>query len=169
MKTTVKTPRSKAKKTGFPLPILQLVLNPKSITQQYISPWVWGFFILSLIICMACIFVTLNRPTLLPFQNVNPLELRVLPSFLSLPTNLDDIFIPASAIVAFCITLIFLPANNFTRLIVHTVISILAVRYLVWRATATLNTAHWLSVIVSTLPSRAVRIVSKITRKLRSP
>ena len=149
MKITVQPPRSKAKKTGFPLPILQLVLNPKSITQQHISPWVWGFFIISLIVCMACIFVTLNRPTLLPFQNVNPLELRVLPSFLSLPTNLDDIFIPASAITAFCITLIFLPANNFTRLVVHTVISILAVRYLVWRATATLNTSHWLSLIVS--------------------
>lgn len=131
------------------MPVLQLFLNKKSIAKQFISPSVWGFFVISLTVFIACIFVTLNRPTLLPFQIVNPLEFRSLPNFLSLPNHSDDILIPVGAIAAFCITLIYIPANNFTRLIAHTVVSILAIRYLVWRTTVTLNTTHWLSTIVS--------------------
>lgn len=149
MRNTIFPPRLKRNKIGFPAPKLQLVQSLKSINHQLVSPWTWGLFVVSIVVLMACIFFTLNRPTLLAFQIVNPLEYRALPNFLSLPVDSDDILIPALAIAAFCVTLIFLPANNFTRLIAHTVVSILAIRYLVWRSTVTLNTTHWLSLIVS--------------------
>ena len=151
MKLTLQPSKLKQKKIGFPSSILQLGTKQNSINQQFISPWVWGLFIVSITVFIACTFIALNRPTLLPFQTVNPLVFRSLPEFLSLPLSFDDILIPAIAIAAFCLALIHIPANNFTRLIAHTVISILAIRYLVWRATVTLNTAHWLSVIVSVI------------------
>ncbi|PZV16020.1 MAG: glycosyl transferase [Pseudanabaena sp.] len=147
MKSTLQS--DKSKKIGFPESALKLGVKRESVAPQLISPWVWGLFILSITIFIASIFLSINRPTLLPFQTVNPLVFRPLPNFLRLPLSLVDIVMPAMAIIAFCLTLIWLPANNFTRLIAHTVVSILAIRYLFWRATATLNTTHWLSVIVS--------------------
>ncbi|WP_448526467.1 glycosyltransferase [Parathermosynechococcus lividus] len=116
---------------------------------QLVSPWVWGFFVFSVLTFVAVLLATVWQPTLFPIGLVNPNELRPLPELLQLPR--DDLSqwwpLVVAALVALSLNII--PSNNVTRLVIRLIVILFGFRYLLWRGLATLNTAHWFSAIAS--------------------
>jgi cellulose synthase (UDP-forming) len=95
------------------------------------------------------VFITINRPALLPLDQVIPSVLRPLPNYLQVPQDTDKTWLPIAGVLGICIVLRWIPPTNFTRLAVRLVMALFAIRYLVWRSVATLNFSHWLSITLS--------------------
>ena len=125
--------------------------SQKPPTKQRISPWVWGIFVGSIIVWLSVIFLSLNRPTFFPIYQVVPSVLRPLPDFLGVPTAVDGVWLPLFSMLGLCCLLRWIPANNFTRLMVRGVMTFLALRYVVWRCLVTMNFSHWIAITVSAI------------------
>lgn len=123
--------------------------HQKPQIQHKISPWVWKVFITSALLWISAVFISINRPTLFPLEQVIPSILRPLPNFLQVPQDTDKIWLPVAGVLGLCTLLRWIRPTNFTRLLVRSVMVLLAVRYLVWRSVATLNFSHWLSITLS--------------------
>jgi cellulose synthase (UDP-forming) len=125
---------------------------PKTRTQRLISPWVWAIFVASLLFCVGGIFLTSwtsTGPTLFPDHQVNPNHYSTLPSFLQFSRTGWDVLGPLMATVTLCVMLRFIPSTNGTRLVIKSVVLLLAVRYFIWRTYTTLNFTHWVSTTFS--------------------
>ncbi len=116
---------------------------------QLISPWVWGFFVFSLLTLLVVLLATVWRPTLFPIDLVNPDELRPLPDLLQLPGDDLSQWWPLVLAAGVGVALNVIPSNNITRLVVRLIVVLFGVRYLVWRGLVTLNMAHWVSAVAS--------------------
>ncbi len=124
----------------------------KTQTRRLITPWVWSFFIFSLLFCLGAIFFnswTSTGPTFFPDHQVNPIKRDFLPYFLQFPPNIWETLLPALTVSGLCLLLRFIPANNSTRLVFKSLVLYLAVRYFVWRTLTTLNFSHWTSATFS--------------------
>lgn len=120
--------------------------------QSFVSPAIVPFFIGSLLVFIATVFLgqwTSSGPTFFPSYLVNPSMERVLPAFLQLPGTPEEVALPAIAMLIFCLALRWVPLNNWTRLAVKLLVLAVAVRYLSWRLTATLNFHHWIGTAFS--------------------
>ncbi len=126
-------------------------MGQKPPMKQRISPWVWGIFVCSVVVWLLLIFLSLNRPTFFPIYQVVPSILRPLPDFLAVPTALEGVWLPLFSILGLCSILRWIPANNFTRLMVRGVMAVLALRYVVWRCLVTLNFSHGMAILVSAI------------------
>jgi cellulose synthase (UDP-forming) len=147
------------------LPFVDRILNlpittrtskslPKTQARKLISPWIWGIFISSLLLFIGTVFVvswTSTGPTLFSANEVNPAVIPSLPSFLQVPTDQGDVFFPTVGVCFLCVLLRFIPPTNATRLVIKSILLLLAARYLVWRTVATLNFSHWVSTAFSLL------------------
>lgn len=78
-------------------------------------------------------------PTLFPVHTVNPDTMRELPHWLRLPGTIEETYIPALVALFFGVSLRWIPVNNGTRVVMKSLSLVLAVRYFIWRTTATLN------------------------------
>ncbi|MBV8882661.1 MAG: glycosyltransferase [Chroococcidiopsidaceae cyanobacterium CP_BM_RX_35] len=76
---------------------------------------------------------------------------RSIPEFLQPPGQPWFLFCPALAAACLCILLPLIPFNNWTRLIVKSLILLEMLCYFVWRTLATLNLSDWASTIFSLL------------------
>lgn len=123
--------------------------SKQTLADSGISPLIWNIFIISALMWLGAVFFTLGRPILFPLEEVNPTVLRGLPEGLSLPQDAESIWLPILGTLAFSICLRWIPPTNRSRLIVRSVMAILAIRYLIWRSVATLNFAHWASIALS--------------------
>jgi cellulose synthase (UDP-forming) len=125
---------------------------PKTQTQKLISPWVWAVFVGSVLLFASTVFFvswSSTGPTLFPVEQSYSSVIRYLPEFLQVPTNEWDFAFPTVSVALLCILLRFIPATNWTRLVIKIVLLTLGVRYLVWRTVATLNFTHWASAALS--------------------
>ncbi len=136
-----------------PLPKLSSAKTPrKTQTQKQISSWAWAIFIGSLLIFLSVVFFvswSSSGPTFLSSYLVNPSPDRPLPGFLKPPTVSVDLLLPIISTLLLCLLLRWVPPTNTTRLIVKSILILLAIRYLLWRTFATLNLAHWTSASLS--------------------
>jgi cellulose synthase (UDP-forming) len=150
-------PKSTPKSTSKP----KLKVVPKSKTKTLISPWVWGLFITSLVFFIGTIYVTSwtsTGPTFLPSElssrltvgmsalalRIDPPGIRYLPEFLQIPGDTWEILWPLTAVLMICALTRVIPSTNWTRLIVKSIIVVLAVRYMLWRTLGdTMNFATW--------------------------
>ncbi|MGI0485788.1 glycosyltransferase [Pantanalinema rosaneae CENA516] len=143
---TKKNPRSLVSRVlRLPFP------NSRSQIQQLVSPGLWIMFVSSVILWLSALFVTNWRPIVFPLAEVNPTVLRPLPDFLQVSHTNIETWLPVALAGATCIGLRWLPPNNVTRLVVRLGVGFMAVRYLLWRSTATLNLTHWVSALLSLL------------------
>lgn len=117
--------------------------------RQLVSPWIWGFFIFSLLFLVGVLLATVWQPTLFPIDLVNPDQLRPLPDFLQLPADDLSVWWPVVLAAGLAIALNFIPSNNVSRLIIRFIVILFGCRYLVWRGWVTLNDAQWLSFMAS--------------------
>lgn len=120
--------------------------------RQLVSPWVLAVFITSILLCIGTVFIarwTSTGPTLFPADQVNPYIFHSLPSFLEIPQDAWEIWLPTAGAAMLCVLLRSIPVNNGTRLVMKSVLLILAVRYFVWRTVSTLNFSHWASTALS--------------------
>lgn len=83
-----------------------------------------------------------SHSAVLPLQ-INLSQVRFLPEFLQPPDQPFDLWLPTLIVAYICILLPFIPSNNWTRLIVRTLLLILVIRYFVWRTIASLDLSHW--------------------------
>lgn len=116
---------------------------------QLISPWAWGFLVLSLLTLLIVLLATVWRPTLFPIDLVNPTELRPLPPLLQFYEDDPTQWLPLVITGVMALALNAIPSNNLTRLLVRSIVVLFGCRYLLWRGLVTLNTTHWLSAVVS--------------------
>jgi cellulose synthase (UDP-forming) len=135
--------------TQLPLPLP--TPNQKPQVQQAISPLVWGIFVASTILWLAVVFLSINRPTLFPLEQVIPATLPTLPNFLQVPESIEETWLPVTGVLGLCIVLRWIPPSNFTRTIVRTIMALIAIRYLIWRSLVTLNFTHPVSTTFSLL------------------
>ncbi|HEY9612269.1 glycosyltransferase [Allocoleopsis sp.] len=150
-----------------PTPTPQLKVLPRTQTKTLISPWIGGFFIASAILFVATVYITSwtsTGPTFLPVELSSPSSVfispfikpltppgvRYLPEFLELPGNTWETLWPLAAAAILCVLTRVIPSTNWTRLIVKSIILVLAVRYMLWRTLGdTMNFTNWLSSSVS--------------------
>lgn len=107
---------------------------------------VWAFLVFSLFFLLIVLLAGQHFPTLVPIGKVNPLEWR---SPLPAPTLYVALLSPVAFALACCVVLRFVPANEHTRLVGYLIVSALGIRYLYWRAIATINWQHPLSITLS--------------------
>lgn len=119
--------------------------------QQWVSPWAWGFLVISLIVVVIVLLATVWQPTLLPVELVNPNTLRPLPGFLDFRNDDEIPWLPLVLTIGLAAGINFVPSNNYTRFVFRWFVFFLGVRYIVWRGMATLNFAHWFSLSFSVL------------------
>lgn len=129
---------------------------PKTQTQKLIPSWIWGIFVASVVLFVGTIYFTSwtsTGPTFLPPElsnpasvSLTPLELlnpfakrfnapgvRYLPEFLETPVNIWEQLLPTGMVIVFCLLTRAIPATNWTRLVVKTILIALAARYMIWR------------------------------------
>jgi cellulose synthase (UDP-forming) len=136
------------------LPKLKAPNSAPSPSPVTIAPWVWLIFAGSLALAGGALFVTSwtsTGPSFLPSELHTPATERLLPEFLHLPSDPWDAALPTLSVLAFCFLLRFIPATNWTRLIVKGIFIALTLRYLVWRTIATFNFESLPSTIFSLL------------------
>lgn len=125
-----------------------LNLFPEADRPRRISPWVWGFLVIS----MACLFLALVlanlQPGLLAPELLNPLETRQLPEPWAIPNDWKHTVQPSVLALAILLGMSMAPRRPLTYLLGSILLSGFGLRYFVWRST-TLNTAHPLSYALS--------------------
>jgi cellulose synthase (UDP-forming) len=133
--------------------------NPPTANPPNLIPgWIWTIFIASLLLFLVTLYITSwtsTGPTFFPVELSNPFQAplspleptrldggqRYLPDFLQLPADARGILIPFAVVASLCVLLPFVPSNNWTRLIVKSLIIALGMRYLVWRTFG--QTLNW--------------------------
>lgn len=119
--------------------------------QKMVSPWVWGLFVVSVLVFASTVFFLSwdsTGPTVFAGEAVSTGD-RPLPRWLQLPLDQSFNSLPALLTVVLCLLLRFIPPTNTTRLLVKSVLMALALRYLVWRTVATLNFSGWAGTTLS--------------------
>lgn len=123
---------------------------PASKTESLIPGWVWAIFVISVLLFVSTLYVTswtTTGPTFFPIEASSPFQApfsplepqlpdagkRYLPEFLQLPANAWEILVPLAAVTGLCIALRVIPSNNWTRLVINSLVVCLGVRYLIWR------------------------------------
>ncbi len=152
-----------------PAPQPKLKPIPKTRTQQLVPSWIWGIFVVSVVLFVGTAYFTswtstgptflpseLSLPSLRPLSPLdNPLSspvVRYLPEFLQVPGNSWEVLWPIAGAAFICVLTPIVPPTNWTRLIVKTVLIVLAARYMVWRTVGhTMNLTTWVSSCLSVL------------------
>ncbi len=154
-----------------PLPKSEIKLRtlPKSVTQSVIPGWVWTIFVSCLLFFVGSFYFTswtTTGPTFLPIEQSlptaslnalaeyvnNPIKvgMRNLPEYLLTPGTMWETLQPLAIVAALCCALRIVPANNWTRLVIKSLIVVLACRYMIWRTLGdTLNFTTGVSTALS--------------------
>jgi cellulose synthase (UDP-forming) len=142
---------------------------PKEKTKTVIPRWVWAIFITSLGLFIGTFYLTswtTTGPTILPIEQSLPhASLDVLINYAANPVPVGDRHIPADLVVpldiwqklqplmivvAICLGIRLLPSNNWTRLVIQTLIVLMGIRYMHWRTWSdTLNLTTGLTTALS--------------------
>ncbi|HEY9675563.1 MAG TPA: glycosyltransferase [Waterburya sp.] len=145
----------------------QLKALPKTQTKTLVPPWIWTFFVVSVVFFVGTVYVTSwtsTGPTFLPIELSSPSSVfispfiklltppgvRYLPEFLQLPGDTWEMLWPLAGAAILCVLTRVIPSTNWTRLIVKSIIVVLAMRYMLWRTLGdTMNFTTWLSTALS--------------------
>lgn len=92
-------------------------------------------------------------------SNNNSQKESLLPEFLQAPTQPFELLLPTIFVAYICISLRFIPSNNWTRLINKLILLGFLFRYFIWRTLGTLNLDHW----VNTTYSLTIYIIEAIS------
>lgn len=152
-----------------PAPKPQLKVLPKTRTKTLVPPWIWSIFVFSVVLFIGTVYFTSwtsTGPTFLPVELSSPSSVflspflkpltppgvRYLPEFLHIPGDAWEVLVPITGAAFICVLTIIIPSTNWTRLVVKTILVVLAARYLVWRTLGdTMNFANWFSTSFSLL------------------
>ena len=152
-----------------PDPKPQLKVLPKTKTKTLVPPWIWAIFVTSAIFFVGAIYFTSwtsTGPTFLPIELSSPSSIfispfikpltppgvRYLPEFLQLPGNSWEVLWPLAGAAMICVLTRVIPSTNWTRLVLKTILIVLAIRYMVWRTMGdTMNFTNWFSTSLSVL------------------
>jgi cellulose synthase (UDP-forming) len=119
------------------------ILNPfpQAIGPSRISPWIWGFLVLSTVsLILALVLANLQFGLVAPGL-LNPLETRELPELWGVQNDWKHAIQPALIAVGIVLGMRFIPRRPWGYLLGSILLSGFSLRYLIWRST-TLNTAH---------------------------
>ena len=119
------------------------ILNPfpQAIGPSRISPWIWGFLVLSTVsLILALVLANLQFGLVAPGL-LNPLETRELPELWGVQNDWKHAIQPALIAVGIVLGMRFIPRRPWGYLLGSILLTGFSLRYLIWRST-TLNTAH---------------------------
>jgi cellulose synthase (UDP-forming) len=109
-----------------------------------ILPGIKELFGLSLLTAAGVLFWdrwTSSGPTLFDDFSVNPVVSRSVPSWLGFPQD-EWVLMPIAIVMVLGFLLRFIPASNLSRAVVKPLVVFLALRYLAWRTSSSLNLSH---------------------------
>ncbi|MEA5441563.1 glycosyltransferase [Cyanobium gracile] len=121
---------------------------PTAIGPSRISPWVWGFLVLSTVsLFLALVMANLQFGLVAPGL-LNPLETRELPERWGVQNDWIHAVQPVMVAVGIVLGMRFVPRRPWGYLLGSTLLTGFSLRYFIWRST-TLNTAHPFSLACS--------------------
>ena len=109
-----------------------------------ILPGVQALFGLSILTALGVLFWdrwSSSGPTWFDDFSVNPVVSRSVPTWLGFPSD-EQVLIPIAVVMVLGFLLRFIPATNVSRAIVKPFLLFLALRYLAWRTSTSLNLSH---------------------------
>lgn len=113
-----------------------------------ISPWVWMVLLLSAGCLVLAVLLANLQVSVVAVGLLNPLSFRVLPELWQVRDVWVDVLLPLALAIGICLGVNLLPRRPSSYLLVNVVLSLLTIRYFIWRAT-TINTAHPVSLFFS--------------------
>ncbi len=122
--------------------------GPLSLRTPAISPWAWWLLLASILVLIGALLLVNLQPGWLGSLQLNPLSDRALPEQWQVKDLWLDAVLPVVLALGMALGVNLLPRTRWSHALVLTVLSLVGLRYFIWRST-TINSAHPISLVFS--------------------